>query len=100
MKKKSRMPGKVTSHAEVSGITQKGLWLLVNGTEYFAPFSLFPWFRESKVADLYSVEMPHSGHLYWPALDIDLHVDSLEHPDAYPLLAKRIRSRSGKRKLA
>ncbi len=100
MKKKSRLRGKVTSPAEVSGITHNGLWLLVNGVEYFAPFSHFPWFREATVADIYALEMPHAGHLNWPALDIDLHVDSLEHPDAYPLLTKRVRSRNGKKKLA
>jgi hypothetical protein len=25
--------------------------------------------------------------LHWPDLDVDLHVDSIEHPERYPLVA-------------
>jgi hypothetical protein len=27
------------------------------------------------------------GHLHWPELDVDLHVDSIIHPERYPLVA-------------
>jgi hypothetical protein len=29
---------------------------------------------------------PH--HLYWPDLDIDLAVESIEHPERYPLVSR------------
>ena len=31
---------------------------------------------------------PQPGHLYWPELDVDLSVESIEHPERYPLKAK------------
>ena len=100
MKKKSKLPGKNTSRVEVSGITTHGVWLMVDRTEYFAPFSLFPWFQSAKVSDVCEVIQPHAGHLYWPQLDIDLHLKSLESPEAYPLVAKTPGNRSRKKKTA
>jgi hypothetical protein len=29
-------------------------------------------------------ERPQPQHLYWPDLDVDLSVDSIEHPERYP----------------
>jgi hypothetical protein len=34
------------------------------------------------------VERPQAHHLYWPELDVDLHVDSLAHPENYPLVSR------------
>jgi hypothetical protein len=34
------------------------------------------------------MERPAPGHLYWPDLDVDLSVDSIEHPERYPMKAK------------
>jgi uncharacterized protein DUF2442 len=33
-------------------------------------------------------ELPSPHHLYWPDLDVDLAVESIEHPEKYPLLSK------------
>jgi hypothetical protein len=35
-----------------------------------------------------AVERPQPHHLYWPALDVDLAVESIERPDLYPLKAR------------
>jgi len=35
-----------------------------------------------------NVELPHPHHLYWPDLDVDLAVESIEHPERFPLLSK------------
>jgi hypothetical protein len=32
------------------------------------------------------VQLLHKNHLYWPDLDVDLDIDSLEHPEDYPLV--------------
>ncbi len=32
--------------------------------------------------------LPHPGHLYWPQLDVDLAVESVEHPQRYPLVSR------------
>ncbi|HSN75296.1 MAG TPA: DUF2442 domain-containing protein [Anaerolineae bacterium] len=67
-------------------ISQHGFWLLVHGKEYFLAFDDFPWFRNATIVDILAVELPQPDHLYWPALDVDLHLDSLEHPERYPLV--------------
>ncbi len=51
-------------------------------------FDDFPWFKTSPIGGLLNVTLPHPGHLYWPELDIDLAVDSIEHPERYPLVSK------------
>jgi hypothetical protein len=35
-----------------------------------------------------TLERPTVNHLYWPLLDIDLAVDSLRDPKAFPLVSK------------
>ena len=82
------MPGTVTSDLEVTNISMHGFWLLVDGRELFLPFGDFPWFKQASVEALLRVERPMPGHLRWPDLDIDLALDSIEHPERYPLTSK------------
>ncbi len=77
-----------TSHAEVTNISQHGFWVLVDDRELFLPFDLFPWFKAAAVQAIHNVERPQPGHLYWPDLDVDLTLDSIEHPEHYPLKAR------------
>jgi hypothetical protein len=79
------MPGTVTSQVEVTNISRHGFWLLLDAKELFLPFDEFPWFKQARVEDILGVDRPQPGHLYWPALDVDLSVDSIEHPERYPL---------------
>jgi hypothetical protein len=80
--------GTITSGAEVSNISRHGLWLLVDEKELFLPFEEFPWFRKASVEAILKVERPRPHHLYWPDLDVDLSVDSIENPDKYPLKSR------------
>jgi len=80
--------GTSTSAAEVTNISRHGVWLLVYERELFMPFDEFPWFRHAAVHSVLNLERPGQNHLYWPSLDVDLTVDSIEHPDKYPLKAK------------
>jgi hypothetical protein len=79
------MPGATTSEVEVTNISQHGFWLLLDGGEFFLPFEEFPWFKQAPVESILRLERPRAGHLYWPDLDVDLSVDSIEHPERYPL---------------
>jgi len=69
-------------------VSEHGFWLLLSGTEYFLPFEKFPWFRTASRSQIRDVELLHAGHLYWPALDIDLSLDTIAEPDKYPLVAR------------
>ena len=79
------MPGTATSSPEVTNISRHGFWLLVDERELFLPFDEFPWFRGATVEQILEVERPQADHLRWPSLDVDLTVDSIEHPERYPL---------------
>ena len=85
---KSAPRGKSTS-VEVGNVTARGFWLLVGERELYLSFDKFPWFRNAPVGQLVHVTVPHSGHLYWPDLDVDLAVESIEHPERYPLVSRR-----------
>jgi hypothetical protein len=80
-------PGISTLEVEVTNISKHGFWLMLGDEEFFVPFSEFPWFKDASVAKLTNVEHPHSHHLYWPDLDVDLAVESIRHPERFPLVA-------------
>ena len=79
-------PGASTSDVEVTNVGSHGLWLFVKGAEYFLPYEDYPWFRQATVGDILDVELLHESHLHWPALDVDLCLDSLADPGGYPLI--------------
>ena len=82
------MPGRVTLDVEVTNISRHGIWLLLDDRELFLPFEQFPWFEQAAVGEIHQVERPQPDHLYWPQLDVDLSVDSIEHPEKYPLKSR------------
>ena len=81
------MPGITTSAAEVTNISKHGFWLLLAGEELLVPFDQFPWFRKATIEQVSDVEWPSPDHLYWPGLDIDLSVQSIRNPVAFPLVS-------------
>ena len=83
---KSSKRGARISSAEVQGVLKNGLWMLVRGHEYFLPFAKYPWFRTARPSALKRVKLLHGHHLYWPDLDVDLDLESLAHPEQYPLI--------------
>ena len=85
---KSSVLGKNTSRVEVLDVSQHGVWVYVKGREFFLPYEDFPWFKEAKVSDVYNLKFLHGSHLYWPKLDVDLELKSLEDPKKYPLVYK------------
>ena len=85
---RSAMRGKSTSRAEVTNVSGNGFWLLLGSEELFVNFKQFPWFKEASIAQLLQVKRPSPHHLYWPALDIDLAVESLTHPERFPLVSR------------
>jgi hypothetical protein len=85
---KSTAHGKNISEVEVTHVSAHGVWLLLGEREMFLPFEQFPWFRDASIGKILNVELLHAGHLYWPDLDVDLAVESVEHPDRFPLVAR------------
>ena len=80
-------------------IAPTGLWLEVLGTERFLPYSQFPWFAGAGAAAGRDVRLLHGRNLRWPKLDVDLSLESLSHPDRFPLKAhvsSRVRKARGR----
>ena len=84
---KSETLGKSTSEAKVTQISKHGIWLLLQEREHFLSFENFPWFKNAPVSAIQNVSRLNANHLYWPDLDIDLAVESIEHPERFPLLS-------------
>ena len=82
---KSETLGTDTLEVEVTQISKHGIWLLIAEEEHFLSFENFPWFKDASVTAIHHVELLNQHHLYWPDLDIDLSVRSIEHPEEFPL---------------
>ena len=72
----------------IENITPFGLWLFVNGHEFFLSYQDYPYFKDQTIKAIQNVQLLHGFHLYWPDLDIDLEIDNLENPEKYPLKSK------------
>jgi hypothetical protein len=74
--------------AEVTNISKHGFWLLLGQEELLVPFAEFPWFKNVTIEQICAVERPSPEHLYWPQLDVDLSVESIRNPAAFPLMSR------------
>lgn len=82
---KSKNAGASIGEVEVTNISRHGLWLYLGGRELFVDFREFPWFAKAPVNKVLNVSWPSPDHLIWPDLDIDISVESIEHPEKFPL---------------
>ena len=80
------------SDVEITNVSLHGFWILIGGRELFMSFEDFPWFQKASIGQLLNVQLLHSEHLYWPDLDADLAVDSIEHPEKFPLVSRDVRT--------
>ncbi len=88
MSEKSATPGTATSVPEITHVSSHGFWLLLNDEELFLPFTDFPWFSGATLSQLFNVQLLFGDHLFWPELDVDLSLESVRNPAAFPLVAK------------
>lgn len=73
---------------EVTNISTHGIWLVTGNRELFLDYDQFPWFKDVPIRKIINVEEPSPGHFYWPELDVDLGIESIEHPERFPLVSK------------
>ena len=84
----SSRPGAPTLGVEVVDISAHGIWLLAGEEELFLAHDEFPWFKQGSVAAVLNVREEGAGNLHWPDLDVDLCLESIRHPERYPLKAQ------------
>ncbi len=80
--------------ANVLMINSQGLLLSVCGHDYFLSYNRVPWMREASIKEVLDVRMSGRNAIEWPLLNVDLEIDSLRHPERYPLLIRRNESDS------
>ena len=91
---KSSKRGKAIS-VSVENITPFGIWLFVQGKEYFLSYQVHPYFQDQVLSSIQNVQLLHGYHLYWPELDVDLTMDGIRHPERYPLCSQVMTLREG-----
>lgn len=72
---------------EVTFLSRNGLVVRVGMQEYYLPYTKFPWFQKATVEDVFNVELRGRNRLRWEALDVDLSMSILLHPENYPLVS-------------
>ena len=70
-------------------INGQGILLSVCGQDYFLSYNRIPWMRNASINEVLDVRMCGRNAIEWPALDIDLEIESLRYPERYPLLIRR-----------
>ncbi len=79
------MLGNNISTPEITYISTHGVWLLASEREIFMPYDEFLWFKDAPVRSIINVQEMSPGHFYWPDLDVDLSLESIIHPEHFPL---------------
>ena len=70
-------------------INAQGIMLSVLGNDYFLSYNRIPWMQDAPIRSVLNVQMSGSRAIEWPDLDVDLEIESLNHPERYPLIMKR-----------
>lgn len=75
--------------ASVLMINNQGVMISVEGNDYFLSYNRVPWMKDATVRNILNIKMSGKNAIEWPDLDIDLEIDSLKHPERYPLVMRR-----------
>ena len=78
-----------TTLVSVLMINAQGIMLSVQGHDYFLSYNRIPWMQDAPIRSVLNVQMSGSEAIEWPDLDVDLEIESLRHPELYPLFIKR-----------
>ncbi len=70
-------------------INAQGIMLSVCGNDYFLSYNRIPWMRDASVSNVLNIKMSGRNAIEWPDLHVELEIDSLKHPERYPLIIKR-----------
>jgi Protein of unknown function (DUF2442) len=71
----------------VKNLSANGFSLFLDDEELYLGFEFFPWFKSATPSQIYDISRPTLDRLCWPLLDIDLTIDSIRHPERYPLVS-------------
>jgi len=78
-----------STSASVLMINAQGIMLSVLDHDYFLSYNRIPWMQDAPIRSVLNVQMSGPEAIEWPDLDVDLEIESLQHPERYPLVIKR-----------
>ncbi len=70
-------------------IDAQGMMLSVLGQDSVMSYNRVPRLRDARVSSALNVRMAGPNAIEWPELDVDLEIESLKHPERYPLVMTR-----------
>lgn len=70
-------------------INAQGIMICVDGNDYFLSYNRVPWMKDATISSVLNVRKEGRSAIAWPDLDVDLEIESLRHPERYPLVMKR-----------
>jgi hypothetical protein len=70
-------------------INNQGVMISVAGEDFFLSYNRVPWFKDATIKSVLNVQLSGKNAIEWPELDVDLEIDSLRHPERYPLVMRR-----------
>ena len=70
-------------------INAQGIMITVDGNDYFLSYNRVPWMKDAPISSVLNVQKEGRAAIVWPELDVDLEIESLKHPERYPLIMKR-----------
>ena len=79
----------MSNKVSVLMITAQGTMISVQRCDYFLSYNRIPWMQDAPIRSVLNVKMSGPEAIEWPDLDVDLEIDSLRHPERYPLVVKR-----------
>ena len=70
-------------------INAQGVMISVQGEDFFISYNRALWLCNATISNALNVKMSGKHAIEWPDLDIDFEIESLRHPERYPLVMKR-----------
>lgn len=74
----------IDDKVEVTRVSSRGIWLKAHQQKFFLSYYDFPWFKNKPVQALLHVEERTPGRFYWPEINLNLGVETLQSPHLYP----------------
>lgn len=72
-----------TKNVHIDNVDENGFAININGKKIYAPFQKFNLFKRVRIEDLFDVSYLPGDVLHWERADIDMYIDTFQHPDKY-----------------
>ncbi len=74
----------IDNNVEVTRVSSRGIWLKAHDQKYFLSYYDFPWFKNKPMQAVLHVEESSPGEFFWPEINVNLGVATLESPHRHP----------------